>query len=430
VVTTNSIEATTSDSGARQPSSGVMRRNALRLLAGNAVYTACQWGMLVALTRFTNVPDVGRFALAFAVTAPVFLFTGLRLRTTLVTDTHHKYRYADFAFARLGSNAAAFLLLALYIIGTSASASTTELILLVGLAKAFEAGSDLIYAEWQQRGLLNRVALSMALRGVASLAIFVAVVSTGYGARGGCRALASVWGVAFLCDLRYSKFFARATWSGIHWRNLRCGRLIRNTVPLGLGAMLASLQSNVPRFFVERYLGVAHLALFAAAAWPALAGNLVVNAVAESACARLAHSHASPGHSGFASLLTRLSLAGLALGLAGALVAALAGYRLLGLFYPAEYTGAVRVLTILMVAAALANVASFLHYGMVSAGRFTSQMAVMIATSAATLLSSVILIPRFGLEGAAFAVIVAMLVQIAGSVAALHKELLGGSSPV
>ena len=405
-----------------------MRRNALQLLAGNAIYTACQWAMLVALTRFSSTADVGRFALAFAVTAPVFLLTGLRLRTALVTDTHRRYSYPDFVFARLGSNAAAFFLLSIYVVGTRASASTTELILLVGLAKAFEACSDLVYAEWQQSGLFHRVAISMALRGAASLAAFVAAIATGHGPRGGCLALATVWGVAVLCDLRYSTFLLRSTWSGVRWPSLRCRDLLWNTLPLGLGAMLGSLQSNVPRFFVERYLGASYLALFAAAAWPALAGNLMVNAVAESVCTRLALCHASPGHAGFAHLLAKISLAGLALGLTLALLAALAGKRFLAFFYPAQYASAWRVLVILMVAAALANVASFLHYGMVSAGRFRAQMAVMVATSAATLLSSIILIPRWGLEGAAMAFAIAMLVQIAGSVTALQEEFRGAFS--
>jgi len=423
VVTTNNIEATTNSSAGDPLFSGArLRRNAVWMLAGNAIYTACQWGMLVALTRFSGTEGVGQFALAFAVTAPIFLLTGLRLRAALVTDARHEFSGADFAFLRLGSNAAAFLLLGIYVLWTGASWSLTQLILLVGLAKAFEAGSDLIYAGWQKQGILDRVALSMALRGAASLVVFTAVVATGYGARGGCWALASVWALAFLCDLSRANRF-RGSWQGV-----RCRSLLWKTLPLGLGAMLASLQANVPRFFVDRYLGATQLALFAAAAWPALAGNLVVNAVAESACARLAHCHASAGHAGFARLLGKMSLAGFALGMAGVAVAALAGERLLGLFYPAAYASASQVFVILMLAAALANVASFLHYGMVAARRFTGQMTVLVITSAATLIACVILIPRWGLNGAAAAVGVAMTVQIGASMAALRRELLGVSS--
>ena len=55
--------------------------------AGNTIYAACQWAMLVIVAKLGSADAVGVFALAFAVTAPVMLLTGLQLRAVQATDT-------------------------------------------------------------------------------------------------------------------------------------------------------------------------------------------------------------------------------------------------------------------------------------------------------------------------------------------------------
>ena len=62
------------------PAERSLRLNASWTFGGNLVYAACQWGMLVALAKFGSPELVGRFALALAVTAPVYMLTNLQLR--------------------------------------------------------------------------------------------------------------------------------------------------------------------------------------------------------------------------------------------------------------------------------------------------------------------------------------------------------------
>ena len=50
------------------------------------LYAFCQWGMLVVLAKLCSTLMVGQCALALAITAPVFVFVGLNLRTVQVTD--------------------------------------------------------------------------------------------------------------------------------------------------------------------------------------------------------------------------------------------------------------------------------------------------------------------------------------------------------
>ena len=57
-----------------------LRSNFAWVLAGNLVYAACQWGMIVALAKLGSSYMVGQFSLGLAIATPVLMFTNLHLR--------------------------------------------------------------------------------------------------------------------------------------------------------------------------------------------------------------------------------------------------------------------------------------------------------------------------------------------------------------
>src|SRR5271170_6093223 len=78
------------------PDAPSLRRNFAWTLAGNMVYAGCQWGMLIVLAKLTNPEMVGRFGLALAITAPVFMLTSLQLRVVQATDAGHEYGFSEY----------------------------------------------------------------------------------------------------------------------------------------------------------------------------------------------------------------------------------------------------------------------------------------------------------------------------------------------
>ena len=59
----------------RERPSPTLRANFKWTLAGNLIYSICQWGMLTVLAKAGNASIVGRFAFALAISAPVFMLT-------------------------------------------------------------------------------------------------------------------------------------------------------------------------------------------------------------------------------------------------------------------------------------------------------------------------------------------------------------------
>jgi hypothetical protein len=89
-----------------------LRVNFLWTLAGNVIYAACQWGILVALAKIGTVQMVGEFALALAITAPILVGAGLALRAVEATDALGEYEFRDYFSLRLLTSAAAVLVVA------------------------------------------------------------------------------------------------------------------------------------------------------------------------------------------------------------------------------------------------------------------------------------------------------------------------------
>ena len=98
---------------------------------------------------------------------------------------------------------------------------------------------------------------------------------------------------------------------------------------------LASLNINVPRYILEQKLGTAELGIFASLAYLLTAINLIVIALGQSVCTRMARLFAECDIVRFKALLGKLILFAAALGTVALVMALFAGRPLLTLRLPA-----------------------------------------------------------------------------------------------
>jgi O-antigen/teichoic acid export membrane protein len=142
--------------------------------------------------------------------------------------------------------------------------------------------------------------------------------------------------------------------------------------------MLISFNANIPRYFIERYLGEQELGIFAALAYLMVAGGMVVNALGESASPRLAKYYAEGDLVAFRTLLLKLLGIAALMGGIGILVAIIGGRSILTLLYKPEYGEQTTLFIWLMVTAGINYISSFLGYGMTAARYFRIQMPLFI----------------------------------------------------
>ncbi|GAA1574825.1 hypothetical protein GCM10009827_115890 [Dactylosporangium maewongense] len=397
-------------------------------VVGNAGYALCQWLVLVVVARLGTESMVGDYALGLAVGAPVVLLANLSLRTVLVTDTFHEHPFRRYLRVRLAGMAAATAAIG---VAVWAFDLPPAVVVLVGLAKAFDGVGDiylgLLQRHHDQRGIavaqLANGALTIALTGV----LLAATGSVAWAAAGSAMGSLIAW-LGFCAPLASRLLDATAKASlkadppKRHTHRFSPpgpGALVWTALPLGLASGITSLTANVPRYALQDRLGAAALGAFAAAGYLVLTGNLLVSAVAQTLLPRLVELRAAGARERFAALV-RQSLIGITVaGVVAVWAAELFGAKVLRAVYGEEYADEAGTLTVLTIATAVAASCFVLDAALSAVRRFTGQLAVNAAVLAATVLAALVLVPRYGVAGAAWATVAAAAVH-----AGLKWELL------
>ena len=146
-------------------------------VGGNLVYTLSQWACVAVIARVLGPADVGVFALAGAVAAPVLVLTQLQLRIVLATDVRHSHRLSDFLVVRSWSAVVLVAVVALagLVVG---GREALPVIAVFGLAKAFDSVADVLYGYHQRREEMRAIALGQGVNGILSLVLLATAIWT------------------------------------------------------------------------------------------------------------------------------------------------------------------------------------------------------------------------------------------------------------
>ncbi|MCJ8280747.1 MAG: oligosaccharide flippase family protein [Rivularia sp. ALOHA_DT_140] len=282
-----------------------LRRNFSWTFIGNGVYAACQWGMLIVLAKIGSPEMVGQFTLGLALTAPVVMFAELQLRLVQATDAKRQYIFADYLGLRLLGIGLALMAIALITFIAGYRWETSLIVLLVGLAKGVESISDVFHGLIQQHERMDRIARSLMIKGPLSLLLLTIGVHALGSLTWGVVGLVLAWTIVlFSFDIRNGtlllKRIPRPRWD---WKTLKV--LVLLTLPLGIVRLLVSLNMNIPRYFIEQYLGERELGIFSAIAYLMMVGNIILNALGESASPKLAKYYSAGDYRNFRKLLLK-----------------------------------------------------------------------------------------------------------------------------
>ncbi|MCE2719785.1 MAG: lipopolysaccharide biosynthesis protein [Dolichospermum sp.] len=402
-----------------------LRRNFSWTFIGNLIYSGCQWGMLVVLAKLGNPEMVGTFTLGLAVTAPVMMFSNLQLRDIQTTDAKNHYLFNDYLGLRLITTGLALPIILWITLATGYKGETAIVIILIGFAKGLESISDVFYGLLQKHEKMDRMAISVMMKGPLSLLMLSIGTYISGSIIWGVLGLVIAWAcILLIWDIpSYRWLINKFTSEGEipdslegrtakpRWQLGTIRKLIWLSLPLGLVMMLISLNANIPRYFLEHSLGKKELGVFAALAYLIVAGNMVVSALGSAARPRLAKYYAGGNVSAYQKLLLQLVAIACLLGLSGILVAWVAGGQILTIVYQPEYAKYTDLLIWLMVTAGIGYVSSFLGEGMTAARYFRTQIPLFIVVTSTSAIASFWFIPKNGLKGAAIALMIAEIVR-------------------
>jgi O-antigen/teichoic acid export membrane protein len=406
-----------------------MRSNLAWVLTGTLWSGLCQWVLLVALAKLGTVDMVGAFTLGVAIALPVLMFSCLSLRSLYVTDCDGNYRFLEYLALRLLTAAASVGFAVALALAGGYSRDLVIAVSLITLAKALEYISDILYGLLQRQERMRAISLSMMLRGTLSLGTLSLAVYARHSLIWGAGGLVlSSAAVLLLFDVPASLSllnfrFAQALGEcsaylrdmfGESGRPRRLRSLALAGVPLGLVLMLGSLNLNIPRYFVERSLGIREQGIFSSLANLTAAGSMIIGALGQVALPRLAKLFAGGQLREFRRLLWLLVLTSLALGGAGLWIALAFGREALAIIYRPEYAARQDIFVWLMAASGILYLGTTMGVAMTAVRCFAPQMQLFAVAAASTALACFILVPVMGLRGAAVAIFISAIVQCAG----------------
>jgi len=374
------------------------------------------------MAKVLPAAEVGHYLLGLAVTAPVVLFSMCQLRAVYVTDVQNKHGFEDVLGARLVSNFVAVLIVSiiLLILAGKYSFDVYIVILIIALNKVVEATSDIAYGVMQKHDRLDKVAQSMILRNLGGCMFLAVVIKVSGSLLLGVASIGIWWlGILLFFDRRivfgFTNFTARF-----------CSKAILPIfslgLPLGIVMGILSINSNVTRYFVQGYLGSENLAYFGAMAYVVVGASRAAMSLGQSASAPLSRYYHENRHA-YVRLLQKILMITLVLGICIVLFGVCFGKKFLSLVYTPEYAERQDVFVWLLLAAGATMIASMLGYGMTAARRFKSQIPVFILSCGVSILASWLLIPRYEMKGAAWAMLAGTLVQFMGSLVVIAIAL-------
>jgi O-antigen/teichoic acid export membrane protein len=400
-----------------------MRVNTSWAFAGNAVYAGCQWAVLVLLINSLSQTEVGRFAYALAVTAPIFVLANVRLRNLLASGIPTPAGFRDYLTTRLLTTAGG-LIVSMAIALFSSSGDGLVVLAFVAVARSCDAVSDICHGLMQRELNMRAAAIGLMTNGLVSILLVSGSLA--------------VWRSLPLAALAYAigSAFALAAWDlpqvvgRLRMRGDRVGTprwhavrtLLLRSLPLGLSSAVGSVQTNLPRYAIAAMLGPAPLAVFAAISHFPLLGHLPVNAAAQAALPLLAED-ARAQRPSYRHRLSMLVAASLGLGAIALVLTIVTGRTVLGTVYGPEYAGYVSVLVWLMATAVVTFTSVFLGAGTTARGKFGTQLAISVTSLAVVAISLGPLVSRFGLNGAACALLLAALVEFGAYVGVTVRDL-------
>lgn len=386
------------------------------LLVGNLGYAATQYLILIGLVKLTNPESVGLFSFALAINAPIYLLLSLGLRTVLVHDSKKAHSFLHYWGLRSRTAMASILVVFIFTTIANFSSDTIKITLIISLVKALESCIDIGYGLWQRHDKNNQIAFSMLIRGVFSSVIFNLILWKTNRLDFSCIGLVlstALTGIFY--DLpRWKPFIEEKFKLKIQlqisdWLTYK--GLFLTSFPLGIAAVLSSVESNLPRYFIEHTINIKSLGLFSALSYPLMLGNQVVGALAAAPAPRLSDLTTNNKYKEFRQLLFKLICVGGIIGFTSYLICQLFGAQILTLINNAEYAKEERTFVLLAAASAVNYVTVFLGAGISALRRFQAKMVLQVLSFGVTFLALLFVVKQASLVQFGLALFISAIIS-------------------
>lgn len=400
------------------------------MIAGNFIYALSQFGIVSMITKLSIKESLGYYTLSSSILSPIFLLFQLNFRSILATDIQNKFNYNSMKKISICIGVIA-LLFSTILISTIYSSKTLLLVtIFLGLSKIVEYVQEIGYGYYQKNAMINNIAFSKSLRGIFSMGLSYIVLIT----------FNSIYYVTFsiflswlLVYIFYDKRFTileKSILIPIKELFIQAKELIKIGLPLGISASLDSLIANVPRYFVTLFIGIKEVGYFSAMIYLMNMGQIIITSINQTFLTKLSYLLFNDFHK-YKKLKNKLISLSLFFGTLVFIITFFGGDVILLILFDSSFVKYLNILQILMFAALIWYVSGILYVCLLATKKFNAQLYIYIISAIAMFFSLLILVPLYGMIGAAVGLIVTYAVRLVCSyiiLMNLEKKIIRGET--
>ena len=403
-----------------------LKKNFSWTLLGNVVYNFCQWGILCCLNKLGNTTLSGEFIWGLAIATPTFSLLNFGLRQILATDVESKYPFECYFGLRIICLSIGILVVSLLGGLCSDNFRFTLIIIISGTAYAMQSLGEVFYGLFQKYERLDIVSHSLIMKGL--LNFFLVLLF--FGLTKSVLIVVIILTVSRFCIWLFYDYpqavrllnFARGESSHADqktrysitpsYKRQMILPLTAMGLSLGITTFFVSMNTNIPRYFLNSQ----ELGIYGSMAYITVAGWMIVQALAQSASARIAKTYRSGNVYKYLILQTKLFLFGLSLGMTFLLLVYFMGPTMLTLLYNEEFAAYNNLFIVIILSAMLSYISIFLWQGITAARIIFIQPFIYFFIALSVLITSYLLIPKYNFYGAAYSMIVASTINFVAAI--------------
>jgi len=391
------------------------------LLSGNILFAFSQWLILIFISHFSDNQAVGAYTYALALVTPVFMLTNLQLRPIVVAEFNLNSNFNYKSYFALRFYSIFLAILASFLLSILSTSNVWEVVLLLGCIKALEAISDIIYAYYNAQGKTKLISLSLTVKSLSLILIFGSLLYFYSLLNIGLIGIILIYVLTLLVvDFRNIGLNRKYFYLNIvDFKNV-----IILALPLGISVMLVALQSNIPRFFLEKSFNLEAVGVFSVFYYFIIVGGIVINSI----CQFISPKFSILFKENKMHELNKLTIQawGMAafLGVSGLIVSITLGDFFVNILYGSHYLFWIDILNIIMFAGLFTYLSVVNGYLMTSLGLIKIQLPLFLFLTIFTLVLCWTLIPAYGLLGAAWATVASSAAQFILSTLILYMNMV------
>ncbi|MBO3078327.1 oligosaccharide flippase family protein [Mammaliicoccus vitulinus] len=384
-----------------------MKKNFSFAFISNIISSACKFLILLLIVKLGTPSEVGIYNYALIISAPVFLFTSLKIRSIQVTNNNYKFNEYYSLIIILNIIALLIIVIISLIIERNIVAYS---IIILSTIKVLDNLKEVIYGLYQKHENLKLVGISIIINNIFNLIIFSIVY---YSTADLIMSLTMMFLISILVFLLYDLRVLKKNYNTKLEFNIYKNdffAILILAIPLSISSSLGALNTSIPRIILKNTNGEFYLGIFSAIAYILVLANLFANSISQVFLPRLSKYFHQNNVEEFNKLANKLLVIGFIIGILTFLITLFFGKLILNIGFGEIYSEYYLVLIILSIGLLFLLSGVFAGTVITSTGNYKVHYKITTISLVFTVILSILTIEKFSIYGTAFTIMFSQIV--------------------